>query len=114
MRYLRWKLAIIMLILFLTVPAVSFGEFYFPKDDNSPKNAAQVMTPPATSPVVTISAAGDVDVSGYGVIIFQDAVTIYWGAESTKTILVPAFFPIGIAPGVTTIHVDQATQMLVM
>jgi len=76
--------------------------------------AIQVFTPPASSPIVTIAGAGDVTVSAYSVIMFQDDITIYYGTDTTNTYLLPANTPLGIAPGVTTIHVDTGTSIMVM
>lgn len=74
----------------------------------------QVMTPPAVSPIVTISAAGDVGVSKYSVIRFSDDLDIYWGTDSGNVWPYTAGDYIGIAFGVTTIHISGATQMMVM
>ena len=47
-------------------------------------NKMQVMTPPAINPVVTISGAGDVDVSKYNVVEFSEDMDIYWGSDTGR------------------------------
>ena len=76
--------------------------------------AIQVFTPSVTLPIVTIAGAGNVTVSSYSVIMFQDDETIYYGADTTHTYALPANTPLGIGSGVTTIHVSAATAMLVL
>jgi len=86
---------------------------WFPKDFGGGVSA-QVMTPPAVSPVVTISAASSVDVSGYSVVMFSVDMDIYWGADSTNTWPYIANTPLGIPDDATTIHVSAACKILVM
>ncbi len=87
---------------------------HLPKDDNNPKESIQVMAPPATSPIITIAGAGNVTVSDFTVIMFDEDVTIYWGSDTTHTYDLPANTPIGVSSGVTTIHVSAGCSMLTM
>lgn len=76
--------------------------------------ALQVFTPPVTSPVVTISVAANVTVSDYKVICFQDETKIHFGSDSGNPINVPAFFPLGIEKGQTTIYVYTVPAVMLV
>ena len=98
-----------LLLIFLLTPALAMAaSASMPKDAN--KVTMQVFSP---TEIVTIAAAGDVTVSGYRVIMFDNDVTIYFGSDTTDTYLWPANQPMGTT-GLTTIHVDAACKMLVM
>lgn len=112
---MKFKRSVKMVILGLLV--LSFSALAYAAKTAMPQNERKgfigVFTP--NSPyVVVISGAGNVNVSNYRVIKFQDQVTIYWGSDSSKSYIHPANVPIGILPGSPVIHVSAATKMLVM
>ena len=73
--------------------------------------AIQVFTPTA---IVTVSSASSVTVTSYTVVMFDSDLNIYINDASSATYSYVANTPLGIAAGVTTIHVDAACAMLVM
>ena len=72
---------------------------------------AQVFTP---DKIVTISAAGDVDVSDYKIVMFDAAVTVYFNSASADKFDFPAYLPLGLCDRVLTINVSAPCGMMVM
>ena len=113
MKCIKLIIASTLLIIFMSVSTqAEMSKTELVKDGKGRK--IQVMAPRMLSPVVTISSAGDVNVSDYRVIRFSEDLEIYWGTDSSNTWPYTAGDYIGITPGVSTIHVDAACKMLVM
>ena len=74
----------------------------------------QVLNPALITPIITVPAAGNVDVTGIEVICFQDDTKIHFDSDTSNTITVPAFFSFGIAKGRTSIYVYSSAVILVM
>ena len=70
----------------------------------------QVMIP---SKIVAV-AIGNITVSTYSVVMFDQDETIYLNGDSGTTYDLPANTPLGINPPVTTIHISANGGMLVM
>ena len=81
---------------------------FLAKDNNNVD--LQAFSPTA---VVTITAAGDVDVTDYNCVMFDTAVTIYLDSDSSNTFNLAAYVPLGCVK-FESIHVNAACGMLTM
>ena len=88
---------------------MSTQNYGFLSTDNS-NTKMQVFSPTA---IVSVAAAGDVTVSTYNAVMFDAALTIYFGSDSSNTYDLPANVPLGVDQ-LTTINISAAANMLTM
>ena len=57
----------------------------------------QVISPPAKDPILAVT--GEIDITPYNLIMFDEEVVLYFNGESAKTFKLAACVPIGITDG---------------
>ena len=104
---------LLVLLLILTSCTFAFAETKTSLVKDYETVSIQVFTPDRTTPIVTVTA-GNITVSGYRVIMFDEDETIYYGSDSSNTYDLPANTPLGIGGGVSTINISADCGMMVM